>query len=471
MRLATLCAVLTALSAALPATAQTGTYRVYASQADLDDGDVLAGAVPTCLAVVGAPDPSAAVLFFDRTSGQLAVHDLDAAPGARTTVVATAAALASVAGAAVTACRDAAPLTADPFNGIPTDTTFLAVTGADGLDRVLRLDPGGALVRLTDPQSPTDAGDGVTALVYTTSFEVPPTVFLARSRADGAPEDGFYRLDPDAPDQTPVVVATHPDLDLVGIMMYGSDPLAVSSSLGSGLYQNAVVSVPVSSGSSELFVLATPCSGDTPTFADCSGGLGDLVVDFVFDTDIVIPAPVVMNDSPAAPGGEALAALFRDEVLFTEAGLVAATTAEGYATPARGGYLARVPGYTFGTRSTLLLAGSDEGGATPGIYAVDGLMNVASEAPPGAIGPSVTVAPNPAWSSARVTVTVSAPSASAVVEVYDVLGRRVAVLHDGPLGADGLRRSVETEGWAPGVYRVRVSGAGHTTSTAFSVVR
>src|SRR5690606_22079334 len=51
-----------------------------------------------------------------------------------------------------------------------------------------------------------------------------------------------------------------------------------------------------------------------------------------------------------------------------------------------------------------------------------------------AAGPGMEVHPNPVRGAAVVALTLPQPGAVAV-SVYDVLGRRVAVLHEGPLGA------------------------------------
>ena len=66
---------------------------------------------------------------------------------------------------------------------------------------------------------------------------------------------------------------------------------------------------------------------------------------------------------------------------------------------------------------------------------------------------TLTVGPSPAQGSARVRLTGAASAAR--VDVFDALGRRVAVLHDGPVGADGL--TVATPRLAPGVYTVAAS--------------
>ncbi len=69
----------------------------------------------------------------------------------------------------------------------------------------------------------------------------------------------------------------------------------------------------------------------------------------------------------------------------------------------------------------------------------------------------LAVAPNPA--RGRTEVTVAVPSVQRVrVEVYDVLGRHVAVLHDGQAVAGPLRLGVEAGTLAPGVYVLRVVG-------------
>lgn len=82
----------------------------------------------------------------------------------------------------------------------------------------------------------------------------------------------------------------------------------------------------------------------------------------------------------------------------------------------------------------------------------------------------VTVRPNPS-AAGTVTVEVGQASPSALrVEVYDAVGRRVAVLHEGAARAE-LSLTVDTSRWAPGVYTVRVTGGGAVTAEPFTVVR
>lgn len=68
----------------------------------------------------------------------------------------------------------------------------------------------------------------------------------------------------------------------------------------------------------------------------------------------------------------------------------------------------------------------------------------------------VSVYPNPTAGRSSVRVTVAEASQSASVSVYDALGRRVAVLHDGPLTAGPHDLDFEAATLAPGIYVVQV---------------
>lgn len=84
---------------------------------------------------------------------------------------------------------------------------------------------------------------------------------------------------------------------------------------------------------------------------------------------------------------------------------------------------------------------------------------------------SLTVAPNPVHGAARLTLALPAASASVRVDLVDALGRQVAVLHDGPLGA-GVHPLTLNAGRLPaGVYAARVTGAGVTETLRLTVVR
>ena len=77
------------------------------------------------------------------------------------------------------------------------------------------------------------------------------------------------------------------------------------------------------------------------------------------------------------------------------------------------------------------------------------------------------VYPNPSASGA--TVSFEAPS-SARLELYDALGRRLAVLHDGP-AAPGAQARIDVGSLAPGVYVVRLTADAGTASRRFVVTR
>ncbi|HEX8385514.1 MAG TPA: T9SS type A sorting domain-containing protein, partial [Rubricoccaceae bacterium] len=69
-------------------------------------------------------------------------------------------------------------------------------------------------------------------------------------------------------------------------------------------------------------------------------------------------------------------------------------------------------------------------------------------------GVDFTVGPNPAASSASLTVTL-AEAADVTVVVYDLLGRAVRSALSGPLAAGAHRAEIDASALAPGVYVVR----------------
>lgn len=84
-------------------------------------------------------------------------------------------------------------------------------------------------------------------------------------------------------------------------------------------------------------------------------------------------------------------------------------------------------------------------------------------------GAGLTVGPNPTRGAATARITLGA-SVSARVTVQDVLGREVAALHDGPLGA-GEHAFALPAGLAPGVYVVRALAGGVASARTLTVVR
>ncbi|PAP77084.1 T9SS type A sorting domain-containing protein [Rubrivirga marina] len=79
--------------------------------------------------------------------------------------------------------------------------------------------------------------------------------------------------------------------------------------------------------------------------------------------------------------------------------------------------------------------------------------------------------PNPARNGAAVTVPLRVAEPGAVrVAVFDVVGREVAVLHDGPAAAGDLRLTVDTP-LAAGVYVVRATTGAAAVTRTLTVVR
>ena len=76
--------------------------------------------------------------------------------------------------------------------------------------------------------------------------------------------------------------------------------------------------------------------------------------------------------------------------------------------------------------------------------------------------------PNPTAGAARLHLTVAEPG-PVTVEVFDVLGRRAAVLHAGPVGADGLQ--LTTGALPAGTYLVRARGERFVTTERLTVTR
>jgi hypothetical protein len=78
--------------------------------------------------------------------------------------------------------------------------------------------------------------------------------------------------------------------------------------------------------------------------------------------------------------------------------------------------------------------------------------------------------PNP--TTVQTTVVLDVPTAQAVrVAVFDLLGREVAVLHDGPLAAGSHRLALDATRLPAGLYLVRAMGAGHRATRKLMVTR
>ena len=128
-----------------------------------------------------------------------------------------------------------------------------------------------------------------------------------------------------------------------------------------------------------------------------------------------------------------------------------------------------------------LVVDAVEARSVDGVVAVathgGGMFSASFVAPPvageaGADRPSLTVGtPYPNPSAGRATVAVRAGAAGALrVELYDVRGRRLSVLHDGPVAAGAaLSLALGGERLPAGRYLVRAT-AGDAVETAFATV-
>jgi hypothetical protein len=112
-------------------------------------------------------------------------------------------------------------------------------------------------------------------------------------------------------------------------------------------------------------------------------------------------------------------------------------------------------------------------GAGAVVRTVEPVVVASEEVLPGK--PDETVAlgtpyPNPSEASVTVPV-VLAEAAEVRVVVYDVLGRAVATLHDGPLAAGRHPLTVETTGLTAGVYFVKLRAGSVSAARALAVLR
>ncbi|MDX1532239.1 MAG: choice-of-anchor Q domain-containing protein, partial [Rhodothermales bacterium] len=111
-------------------------------------------------------------------------------------------------------------------------------------------------------------------------------------------------------------------------------------------------------------------------------------------------------------------------------------------------------------------------GGAPDLGAYEGAVAVAAEPvdPVAGVGASLAVWPNPAGEAVTAGLTLSRPVEAEVV-VLDVLGRRVAVLHRGPLAAGGHRLGLDGRALVPGLYVVRAAVGAEVLTRRLTVVR
>jgi hypothetical protein len=134
--------------------------------------------------------------------------------------------------------------------------------------------------------------------------------------------------------------------------------------------------------------------------------------------------------------------------------------------------VAGVPDADGDGRGDLLVGGVQEDGpgtSTGRAYLFAGAAGVDAEpGPDGLLG--FDVVPNPARAGASLTLTLDRPEA-VTAALYDALGRRVAVLHDGPLGAGPHAFPLDAARLPAGVYVVRVETPAAALTHRLTLVR
>lgn len=97
-------------------------------------------------------------------------------------------------------------------------------------------------------------------------------------------------------------------------------------------------------------------------------------------------------------------------------------------------------------------------------------ITTAADGPGAAVGLHLEApAPNPARGHVRLRFSAPAPG-TVRLAVYDLLGREVAVLHDGPVAAEGVA-ALAADRLAPGAYVVRLTGGGASVAQRLVVTR
>lgn len=96
---------------------------------------------------------------------------------------------------------------------------------------------------------------------------------------------------------------------------------------------------------------------------------------------------------------------------------------------------------------------------------------VASEGVPQVEASALSVSPNPARDRSIVTLRAPQSAGEAMVEVFSVTGRRMAVAPAGPAPSGHRTVRLDVGGWPPGVYLVRASLDGQTVAAPLTVMR
>ena len=301
--------------------------------------------------------------------------------------------------------------------------------------------------------------NGVTAVARAGSFG---GIYVARSQAAGAAEDGIYRVTNSETDDT--AVALNADLDLVGLTASSNGDLCgTSGKNGSGTVRNKIIRVVDPTNAATLQVVADPFAGPNPLFSNGDdGGLGDILVGEQGDVERIF----VVNNSFNAADGERIGRYNlsgSDPVLvFTEAGLIAsppaqATPTSAFSAPSSTGYLTR---FTIANQNpnlaSLFLASRATGNGQAAIFELDvrNLPTPSEAAAAAAAGYAVEMA-NPVRCASRSWTCSAARSRSS------------------PTGARAAESEAtfDASGLAPGVYHVVLRAGGVATTRSVTVVR
>lgn len=100
--------------------------------------------------------------------------------------------------------------------------------------------------------------------------------------------------------------------------------------------------------------------------------------------------------------------------------------------------------------------GAPAASATSNATSAQGAFATATRGGVEALVDGLDVSPNPTAGLALVRVSVAEPAQTATVAVYDALGRRVSVLHDGALAAGSHRLAFDASSLPAGVYVVHI---------------
>ena len=310
----------------------------------------------------------------------------------------------------------------------------------------------------THPVYKTDAagvsGSLLTVANGTTGIIVDgATVYLARVQFDGAPKDGFYRINTTDTGQTPSLVYENSSFDLLDLAIdREGDLYSISGQHGTtGALQNVVVKLSDPDGTPELSVLVAPISDGIFHFAGEGIKMLDLFEDHFY----------VFNHSYDGPNGEEWGEFALDGsggIQFTNETTIAAdpdVSSSGIYFPYNG-MLIDSSGDIFLTNSSYGgFGGSTEIIRITGLYSATTSVEEAVRELPDEF---VLQAAYPNPFNPETTIQYDIPELAAIrLAVYDLLGREVAVLVDKVVSAGKHTTTFDAGHLPSGSYISRLS--------------